>query len=118
MANNANCRFRGKRFRHSTKLSWRPPVVAIQEGDNLSAAFGNTHIECRGLSPVRLTQNTNLGSKASQDLRSAIGGPVVYNKNFAVGGGKILLQHAANCLFDEEFVIVCVDDYSEEGYRH
>jgi hypothetical protein len=51
-------------------------------------------------------------------LRSAIGGPVVYNKNFAVGGGKILLQHAANCPFDEEFVIVRVDDYGEEGYRH
>jgi hypothetical protein len=50
----------------------------------------------------------------AKDLGSAVGGTIVDDDDFAIGGKKILLKDAGNGLLDKRFVTVSANEYACE----
>ena len=103
---------------NALEFSSLPPVIAIKKYDDLTPAFGDREIKCRGLAPIRFVKDANLRSKLGEEFRRAVRRTVVDDHNLPVTGGKILIQGACDGLFDEGFMVVGVYDYADKRSRH
>ena len=108
----------GDGFGDAGKFLRLPPIVGIEEGDDVSFAVGDGVIEGAGLAAVGLAEDLDLRGKLGEDFRGAVGGTVVDNDNFAEIGWIILGEDAVQGLFDETFVIVSVDENANERLWH
>src|SRR6266567_4819908 len=117
MAHNSHGRVPGHCLRHACQLIWSPPIVAIQESDNLALTLRDTRVERRRLSAILLTQQTYVRLEFLNNFRCAVRRAVVHNNDFAVGSRKIMLQHAHNRLLNESLVVISVDQNAGKYLR-
>src|SRR6266704_2266226 len=103
---------------YRVQLRRRPPIVAIQECNDLPCTLRNSRVERRCLAAVLLAQQPHVRLKFPHDLRSAVRRAIVNNYDFALGGRKVLLQYADDRLLDEAFVVVRIDENAYKWFRH
>src|SRR4029077_6722473 len=89
-----------------------PPVVPIQERDNLTFTFRNASVERRSLTAIFLTQQPHMWLEFFHDFRRAVRRAIIHYDDFPVRRWKILLQHAHDRLLDEALVVVRIDQYA------
>lgn len=100
------------------ELVGRPPIVAIESADDFAAALRDAMVECGSLARVGLSKNANMRREPGKNFRSAVGGPVIDDENFAVACGIILRQGARDGFVDEALVIVGVNQDADKGSYH
>jgi len=91
-----------------------PPVVAIEKNDDVAAAFGNSSVEGGSLATVFLADKADVWFKLADDFWSFVSGTVVHHDDFKLLAGKLLVEHTAQRLFNEAFVIIRIDEYAEK----
>lgn len=101
----------------SGEFGGRPPIVAIEKGDDFGAGFGNGNVECGDLAAIGFANVADAGEERLESLGSAVGGAVVDDGDFHLVGRKVLIEDALDGLGDEALVIVGVDEDGDEG-RH
>src|SRR5215469_10282751 len=105
-----------QRFAHRRQLAPGPPIVAVQERNNLSAALRNSCVKRRCLPAVRFAQQAHLGLKLLYYFWRTVGRTIVHHENLPFGRWKVLFQHAYDRLLDKPLVVVGVDQYADK--RH
>lgn len=95
----------------------RPPVVAVEEGEDFAAGFGDADIESGDLAAVFLANVADAWQERADDFRCAVGGTVVDDDNFHLIDGKVLIQNALERLGYEAFMVIGVDEDGDKR-RH
>src|SRR6266705_5094005 len=103
---------------YRVQLRRRPPIVAIQECNDLPCTLRNSRVERRRLPTVLLAQQPHVRLKFPHDLRSAVRRAIVNNYDFPLGGRKVLLEYAHDGLLDEAFVVVRIDENAYKWFWH
>src|ERR1700722_10313928 len=95
---------------HSSRQFLRcPPVVAVEEGNNLAARFRNSKIERRSLATIRFAQQAHPTLELANDFWRTIGRAIVNHQDFRIIRRKILFQHTHERFLDEALVVVSID---------
>ena len=64
---------RGHGFRDARQFIARPPVVAVQERNDLALGFGNPGVEGGRLPAIRLADQPQARLEFADDIRRAVG---------------------------------------------
>src|SRR5262249_7489667 len=96
----------------------RPPIVAVQEGDDFASALRDAMIKSRSLTTIGFAKYPDLGSESTQNLWGTVGRTIVHNEDFTLGNGKILCQGACDRLFDEALMVIRINQYADEDSCH
>ena len=109
MADAADVRLRFKDRNDGAKLVFSPPVVAIEECNDLALALRNRKIEGAGLTAVLFAKDAEALLEFAENFGSLVRGAVIHHEDFDISHGEILFEDADNCLLDEFLVVVRVN---------
>jgi hypothetical protein len=109
MANQPDCRIRCECVSDSSQFAWRPPVVPIQERNDLSPRFRDPSVESGSLSPIGFAQQAHTGLEPPDKLGGVVGRAVVHDENLRFRRWKTLVANATNRFLDKRLVIVGVN---------
>src|ERR1700736_3915192 len=101
MPDNSHIRIFFQGFEYTAKLLLRPPIIAIQHRNNISAGLRYGKVECRGLAAVQLCEEAHARLKLADNFRRAVSRAVIDNDNLSVRHGHVLFEHTSDCLLDE-----------------
>ena len=87
----------------------RPPIIAIEEGDNFTAAFRDAGVKRGGLASVGFANQAHAGLKSANEFRRSVGRAVVDNQDFDIIQGHVLIEDAGDGALDKTLVVVRVD---------
>ena len=104
----------GKSPSDAPQFSLCPPIIAVEKHDDLAAALGNAGVEGGGLAAVFLADQADARFELANDFRRAVGRTVIHNDDFKLILRVVLVEHAAESLFDEALMVVGVDKNAEE----
>src|SRR5207248_10331988 len=109
VAHGANVRILFEGFYHFAQLGGCPPVVAIQESDDLALSLRDSGVKCRRLAAVGFPNQAQAWLELPYDLGSPIGRAVVHDQDLHLAGGKVLLQYTKYPALDKALVVVRIN---------
>lgn len=96
----------------------QPVVVRIQKGNEFAPGFLQAQVEGRSLAAIRLVEILNSRTVLLHALGRVVGRTVVYNDDFQLLLGKVLIEDAVNGLFDETAIVISVNQNRNKRGSH
>ncbi len=103
---------------YTAEFPRQPPVVAVQESDDFATALGDTCVESRSLTTIRLSKEAHSRFELPDDVSCSIRRSVIDHQDIAFAGRKILLEDACDRSLDEAFVVEGVNQYTDKWSQH
>ena len=112
MTHTANVPLRLEDGNNSAQFVSSPPIIAIEEGNQLSFALWDRKIEGTGLASVLLSEGADTWLEFAKNFESFVGRAIIHHQDFGVSHREILFDNAHNRLFDKLFMIVSVNQHT------
>ena len=97
------------RLHNAAELFRRPPIVAVQEGDNFPLALGIPALNAEAWPPFGFANQAHARLKSANDFRRAVRRTIVHDEDFNVVHRHVLFEDAGDGALNEALVIVRVD---------
>jgi len=109
VADAADVRLRFEDRNDGAQLVFSPPVIAIEECNDLALALRNREIEGAGLTAVLFPKDAEAWFESAENFGSLVRGAVIHREDFDITHEEILFEDADNRLLDEFLVVVRVN---------